>query len=252
MSTNNDGVHRHDHHGTGPLPAPDDWFDIDAPPAPAPVPERPGHYRSWLQTTDRSTSAAAPELALAEPDSPEADEPLRDGGGHRVWTWIFATGAVGAAVAAGVFVFAPFRSPDLTPTVVTALPGPTAVMATVSACPPSPGLPQFDGQGAGSTRSGPEVVLALEHGYYVERTAAAVRTVLVADGPFGTDAEIQSGIDDIPVGTTHCVQIAAAGPERWAVTITEHRPAGSTVVLHQLITTTVRENRTLVAAVTPA
>ncbi|WP_146099114.1 hypothetical protein [Nocardia nova] len=119
-------------------------------------------------------------------------------------------------------------------------------------CPASPELPQIRGDEAGNTTSGPEVVLALETAYYVQRSAAAVRAVLVPDGPFGSDAEIQSGIDAVPAGTTHCVQIAPAGPDRWMVTITEHRPAGSTVTLHQLISTTVRGPATLVAAVTPA
>ena len=251
MSTNDDSVHRRqDHDGTGSLSV-DGWFDVGSQPSHEPERENPDHYRSWLQPADDDTAAV--DLVRNEPAPDTAGSaPTGAAAVRRTWWWILVAALGCAAIAVGVLVFAPFRSSELAPARESGAPVQPSLTAAIPVCPSSPDVPRFDGRGAGSTSSGPEAVLALEHGYYVERTASAVRAVLVPGGPFGSDAEIQSGIDDVPVGTTHCVQIAEAGPHRWAVTITEHRPAGSVVVLHQLITTAMLGDRTLVSAVTPA
>lgn len=120
---------------------------------------------------------------------------------------------------------------------------------TIEWCPAGTTGERITGNGAGSTESGPQVILALEHAYYVDRDAAAVRAVLAPDGRFGSDAEIQAGIDAVPAGTTHCTDITAAGPDRWSVLVSERRPDGHRVSHSQTIHTTHRDGRTLIFAV---
>ncbi|MEV0297054.1 hypothetical protein [Nocardia sp. NPDC050710] len=129
----------------------------------------------------------------------------------------------------------------------------TSVPATdPSWCRTENGPQRISGNGKGSPASAPEVILALEYAYYVDRAADAVRRLLAPDGRFGADAEIQAGIDAVPAGTKHCVSITAAGIDRWAVVLTEKRPDGSTVVHAQTISTTQREDRALIVAVETA
>ncbi|MBF6302457.1 hypothetical protein IU459_33690 [Nocardia amamiensis] len=165
---------------------------------------------------------------------------------------------VAATVSAVVWVWPAQPSPPTasapstgSPAPATALP-PTSSTVPVAWCESRFGPERVSGNSAGSAASGPEVILALEYAYYTRRDATAVRTLLAPDGRFGSDAEIQAGIDAIPTGTTHCVDIIPAGPDRWAVTVTERWPNDSRVVHRQFISTTSRDNRTLVVAVEPA
>ncbi|MGY2116571.1 hypothetical protein ACW9HR_21925 [Nocardia gipuzkoensis] len=170
---------------------------------------------------------------------------------------VLSVTGVAAVIGAGIWVWP-------AETVPKAAPPPSAVTSPATAAPPaSPtastawcehrSAPErVSGNGVGSTFSGPEVILALEYSYYSRRDATAVRTLLAPDGRFGTDAEIQAGIDSIPTGTTHCVEITPAGPDRWAVAVTERWPNDSRAVHRQTISTVTREDRTLVFAVEPA
>ncbi|MBF6341568.1 hypothetical protein IU450_37680 [Nocardia abscessus] len=129
---------------------------------------------------------------------------------------------------------------------------PASSVAPGAWCVQRAGADRVSGSGAGSTASGPEVILALEYSYYTRRDATVVRTLLAPEGRFGSDAEIQAGIDAVPTGTTHCVDITPAGPDRWSVTVTERWPNDSRTVHRQTISTTTRDTRTLVVAVEPA
>ncbi len=111
---------------------------------------------------------------------------------------------------------------------------------------------RVSGNGEGSIASAQDVILALEYAYYTYRDATAVRALLAPEGRFGTNAEIQAGIDAVPTDTAHCVEISPVDVDRWAVTITERWPDDSTVVHHQLISTVTRDARSFVLAVESA
>jgi hypothetical protein len=216
-------------------------------------------YTVWLPRTDTEPATGVDALDVddhaAAPKAREAVHPTRFRG--PVVIPLLSALASASAISVGAWVLSTM---SVTPSdqQSTSQPAPATASAVAS---PSTSAVQWceildspervSGNGAGSRDSGPQVILALEHAYYVERTAAAVRVLLAPEGRFGTDEEIQAGIDAVPTGTTHCVNITAAGTDRWSVSITERRPLGSTVVHHQLISTTQRDDRSVVAAVEP-
>ncbi|WP_331758384.1 hypothetical protein OG225_40400 (plasmid) [Nocardia sp. NBC_01377] len=206
-------------------------------------------YAQWLDPL-----SVAPPSARPEPSPPSETSPSRS----PLSTWILGSTAVVlvAALVGAVFWLIPERAGPDSDRVPTAL-APTAV--TAASAPPAPAWcasldsPQrLRGNGGGSPEFAPQVILALEYAYYITRTANAVRALLSPDGRFGSDAEIQAGIDAVPVGTEHCVEITPAGPDRWTAVITEKHPDAKTVIHTQTITTTSREGRALIAAVETA
>ena len=115
---------------------------------------------------------------------------------------------------------------------------PTVQATATTECEAKTAGPVLQGNGAGGTDSGPEVIFGFQHAYYVARSGAAARS-FVAPEVVGLPADgIQSGIDSAtPMGTTHCVTVAAAGADRYAVTVTESHPAGDRLVHNQIVTT---------------
>lgn len=211
-------------------------------------------YTGWLVNGPESTHESVTTDDDPETDHGQPDSPIRSRRGRprtgRVWP--VAGGLMTATVLVGlvVLVESGFTHRAHTPATGTT----RAAAVTSSPLPECVSIrsPQrVSGNGPGSTTTGPDAVLALEYAYYVRRSAPAVRALLAPNGPFGSDGQIQSGISGVPPGTTHCVDITGTGPDRWSVTITEHRPAGSTAVLHQTITTSSHDGRTVIAAVEP-
>ncbi|MGW9568387.1 hypothetical protein [Prescottella equi] len=92
------------------------------------------------------------------------------------------------------------------------------------------------GNGAGGRDSGPAVIQAFEHAYYVKRSGDAVASLMVMPSPV---AEIQSFIDAVPVGTDHCVTVLPTpDPNRWSVDVLLRiPPVGSEGIHRQWITT---------------
>lgn len=135
---------------------------------------------------------------------------------------------------------------------VTVSPSPASPPVVADWCEPARDGARVRGNSRGSTSSATEAIFALEYAYYVLRDATTIRALLAPDGRFGTDAEIQNGIDTVPLGTTHCVEAAPAGPDRWTVTLTERRPGGRTLTHHQTITTRQHDRRVLIVSVETA
>ncbi|MGW4352832.1 hypothetical protein ACWELJ_12165 [Nocardia sp. NPDC004582] len=109
------------------------------------------------------------------------------------------------------------------------------------------------GNGPGSTRSGPEAILALQNRYYVDRSGKAVREMYAPDAPAPTIEQIQAGIDSIPVGTTYCVQIMP-GPfdGQHVMVVTEQHPdATKRTWAPQLVITTQFGGATLISSLVP-
>ncbi|MBF6314042.1 hypothetical protein IU444_28590 [Nocardia farcinica] len=212
-------------------------------PDPSHLHERSQSFESWLPT-------AAP--ATVEADRDPGLGPDRRRSLLRTTGAIAAALTVTAAMCAAAAAVLGNRSPEFATAEPTAASATFSLPTTTEWCPAGTTGERITGNGAGSAESGPQVILALEHAYYVDRDAAAVRTVLAPDGRFGSDAEIQAGIDAVPAGTTHCTDITAAGPDRWSVLVSERRPDGHRVSHSQTIHTTHRDGRTLIFAVVSA
>ncbi len=113
------------------------------------------------------------------------------------------------------------------------------------------------GSGVGDLRSGPGVILAFEHAYFVARSGHTARSLTTADAAVPAAEVIQLGIDSTPVGTRYCVQISPAagigteGHERvWWVALTIQYPAQApTAARVQQITTEDRDGRAFITGI---
>ncbi|MET7769045.1 hypothetical protein [Nocardia sp. NPDC005366] len=117
-------------------------------------------------------------------------------------------------------------------------------------CPTERGAGVLRGADAGSTDSGPDVVLAFQYAYYAERSGEQARAVVAPDAPISSAEVIQRGIDSIPVGTTHCVRVVTITDNRYSVEVTEYRPGGVPATYNkQTVTTAVIGGRTLIMGI---
>ncbi|NQE70587.1 hypothetical protein [Nocardia gamkensis] len=103
-------------------------------------------------------------------------------------------------------------------------------------CEPTRGGQLVRGNGTGSTASGPEVILAFQHAYYVTRSGAVARSLTVPDAAVPPVAVIDAGIASVPPGTQHCVMITPMLDGRYDVVITELRPDSANRTYRQFVT----------------
>lgn len=89
----------------------------------------------------------------------------------------------------------------------------------------------------GDQKSGPGVIAAFEHAYYVTRSGTAVRELTTPDASLPAQEKIQAGIDTVPTGTTHCVLITPISTGIYSVALTEMRPGQPPTQFPQTITT---------------
>lgn len=80
------------------------------------------------------------------------------------------------------------------------------------------------GDGPGDTKSTAGVVLAFQHAYYDKRSADAAFEVTADESAFTDSAALQEGIDSVPEGTRHCLEIRPTGDTSALVIVTEARP----------------------------
>ena len=88
----------------------------------------------------------------------------------------------------------------------------------------------------GDQKSGPGVIAAFEHAYYVTRSGTAVRELTTPDASLPAKEEIQAGINTVPTGTTHCVRITPIAAGIYSVALTEMRPGQPPAQFPQTIT----------------
>ncbi|MFC9837624.1 hypothetical protein ACFVKB_28015 [Rhodococcus sp. NPDC127530] len=196
-------------------------------------------------------SAAAPTVPTAEPeaeqppaptwltpgDEPDSTPPVRGNHGLLV---AGAAAAVIAVIAGVVAVFAS-TSGDASGTPFAA--------AESGWCVESRDGSTVVGNGPGGTSDGVAAILAFDHAYYVARSGAKSREVVAPDAPLGSAETIQGGIDSVPEGTEHCLAITESEPGRYAVTLSELRPDGSTKKYQQVVTTADRDGRTYITSI---
>ncbi|MGW5383910.1 hypothetical protein [Nocardia sp. NPDC003963] len=196
----------------------------------------------------------ADELEERLLEAPTAAAPVRARPvpGRRVVLGV--AGAVGLVVAVAVAVFG--GAPEETQTgvvevsLVSATPAPPAVAPSAAAhCPTRIEGATVSGAGRGGTGSAPEAILGFEHAYYIERSGTAARAFTTPDAAVPAAGVIQAGIDSVPQGTTHCVRVTPAGPDTWAVDLSEYRPGEREQRYLQTVTTTSRNGTVLITRI---
>ncbi|TWH14993.1 hypothetical protein L618_003400000090 [Rhodococcus rhodochrous J45] len=103
--------------------------------------------------------------------------------------------------------------------------------------------------GEGDQLSGEGVIAALEHRYYLLRSGESVRELMAPDAPLPDAAMIQQGIDTVPLGTTHCLEVTAIGPNTYSAQITEVRPDRRNEFKQRITTTTAEDGRVMIRSI---
>ncbi|WP_237724209.1 MULTISPECIES: hypothetical protein [unclassified Rhodococcus (in: high G+C Gram-positive bacteria)] len=202
------------------------WFPPFAS-APAPRPTAPA--------AEPEQQPPAPTWLTAG-DEPDPAPPVR--GNQRL---VVAGAAAALAVLAGVAAVFASTSDDASG---------TPVAATDSGwCVESRDGSTAVGNGPGGTSGGVAAILAFDHAYYVARSGTKAREVVAPDAPLGSAESIQGGIESVPAGTEHCLAITETEPGRYAVTLSELRPDGSTKKYEQVVTTADRDGRTYITSI---
>ncbi|WP_280436519.1 hypothetical protein [Nocardia carnea] len=109
------------------------------------------------------------------------------------------------------------------------------------------------GNGPGGTGSGTDAIFGFQHAYYVTRSGEQARALVAPDAAVPGAADIQHGIDTIPPGTTHCIQITpGAFVGQYTVVVTEYRPGSAPLGYNPQLVTTMRiGDRTLITGIGP-
>ncbi|WP_159842524.1 hypothetical protein [Nocardia sp. CY41] len=118
-------------------------------------------------------------------------------------------------------------------------------------CEPTRGTQLVRGNGTGSTASGPDVILAFQHAYYVTRSGAVARSLTVPDAAVPPVAVIDAGIASVPTGTQHCVMITPMLDGRYDVVITELRPDAAARTYRQFVTVAATDGEAAIVKIAP-
>lgn len=154
-------------------------------------------------------------------------------------------GALGAAaaLAVGAVVIAVAGSPGMLGSDGSAeASGPTTIAATAAAvddyCIESTDGNTITSNRPGDQSSGPNVILAFEYAYYVERDGEQAYA-LAAPGALAVEADdIQDGIDQAPVDTDYCATITETAPDRFTLDLAVRMSPTSDENYRMYITTT--------------
>ncbi len=199
------------------------------PPRPTPAPESAEAPTSAPAVPVTDTAAAAP----AKRDSDRSRTWMLVGGGIAVLAVVSAavvttmTGSTNEPQAPPLPSSSVVASPSTTPST-------TATAAAPAWCAAVTEPDRIVGNGPGGRDSGPAVIQAFEHAYYVQRDGQAVAELMVLPGN-----DIQSFIDAVPAGTEHCVTVLPTeDPHRWSVDVLlKFPPVGDEGIHKQWITT---------------
>ncbi|MBA4023928.1 MAG: hypothetical protein C0482_16335 [Gordonia sp.] len=129
---------------------------------------------------------------------------------------------------------------------------PPAAPAEDADCPNRTEGGVITGRDPGNTTSGPAVIKAFEHAYYVDRDGAKARSYGTELARMGSAASMQAFIDNqLPRGTIHCTRITDRGAGLWSLELSEIPPGGGEpVLIRQLVQTAEVDGRTLITAIT--
>ncbi|MBF4476747.1 hypothetical protein [Rhodococcus rhodochrous] len=248
--------------GTGAAPHPDteagddpyatapDWVRAHIPRGPLVISQRSrGGLKSAIGRGRAPRRApAAPELVEQTAAAPVTDTaaaaPAKPGD-DRSRTWMLVGGGIAALAAMSAAVVnvmstgtdepeAPRPTPATAVASSSATPTTTEAVAAPTWCAPVTEPDRIVGNGPGGRDSGPAVIQAFEHAYYVQRDGKAVAELMVLPGN-----DIQRFIDAVPAGTEHCVTVLPTeDPNRWSVDVLlKFPPVGDEGIHKQWITT---------------
>lgn len=109
----------------------------------------------------------------------------------------------------------------------------------VAACKETTSADVVTGNGKGDRDSGPGVILAFEHAYYVARDAKKMIALTSKDSRIRNAEALQEGIDSNSENLTHCVRIEETEDDAvWQVEITQTTEDADPETITQRITTT--------------
>lgn len=222
----------------------------------------PGEPKPLPSLIDRTGGSPGPSLRRPRPQGGDTDS--------RNDRMLAVLVVVGVLIAVGSIVWAvlpgspPEQRADQPPVEqATVTPAPTT-LAPEAAAVATPGCEQrnsadvVSGTQPGGTTDGPSAILAFEHAYYVLRSGAAARAVVTPDSAVPDAAQIQRGIDQVPVGTRYCVHITKAQPPstdgltRWEVRLTQQYPDEEPKTFLQSIATRSHTGKTLIESISMA
>lgn len=237
-----------------------DWIE----PAPEPVAAREDRYESRYRDDDYDDYDDE-----YYDDEPAPARRLGRAGVHRqapsgrAWVApLLGVLAVLAVVAAVAVQVSKVTGTQEHPTAVATIPAGVSTTTTTSAEPAAAAAGScasevngghVRGNGPGSTKSGTDVILALQNRYYVDRSGAKVREMYAPDAAAPSVAQIQAGIDSIPAGTTYCVQILPGPLDGQHIMVVNETHPDSTRKTWppQLVLTVTSGDRTLISAIVP-
>ncbi len=180
--------------------------------------------------------------------------PNRDKTGRmaRIPRWVFLLAGMVSVVVLGVGAALVLTGGDDQPARTDAftIPSQAPTHAADADCPSSSAGSVTKGRDVGGTDSGPNVIKAFEHAYYVKRSGAEARALAAPTAQIGTAEQMQSGIDSIDEGTLYCTTITDRGAGLYALELTEIRLRGEApVTYHQLVQTTSTDGRTWIVSI---
>ena len=245
--------------GIGPQDAPDSGYDaqITAPMEPITATQsKQGGPSASAPAVVRPTVVAAPVAAAVDPQPRR----VRRRPDRRT---VAMAGAVLAAVGLVLGVILTVASfvgnasddggePIAQPPAPSAAAFPPAAPADDADCPNRTEGGVITGRDPGDTTSGPAVIKAFEHAYYVERNGAKARSYGTELARMGSAASMQTFIDtQLPPGTLYCTRITDRGAGLWSLELSEIPPGGGEpVLIRQLVQTAQVDGRTLITAIT--
>ena len=91
------------------------------------------------------------------------------------------------------------------------------------------------GAGPGSLDTPAGAVLAFDHAYYVERSAAKAFEAVSPSSRMTEEQLRVEGVERVPEGTTHCVEARELSPTLLEVDLTEYPPEADPVLIRQRV-----------------
>ncbi|NKY33852.1 hypothetical protein HGA13_12290 [Nocardia speluncae] len=113
---------------------------------------------------------------------------------------------------------------------------------------------RVSGTRPGGTADGADAILTFHHAFYGLRSGTAAREVVATDARVPSSADIQVGIDSLPLGTRFCVHVTSAlaatdRVQRWNVEVAQQVPGAPEITHRQFVTTRVETGHTLITAI---
>ncbi|MFF0818574.1 hypothetical protein ACFYVR_26020 [Rhodococcus sp. NPDC003318] len=133
---------------------------------------------------------------------------------------------------------------------------PAADLVTPTAEEPAVDTTWCAGLGSGapaavdSQDAGTAAIAAFEWAYYVLRDGARARELASANARMGRAEQISKGIQQIPIGTVHCVLVLETIEGTYTVDVFERRPDGTTEHYPQTVATATTADGTRITAIT--